>query len=184
MSLWRHRGDRYSTLSIGLHWLMLLLIVAVYVCMELSGQFPRDSDMRTLLRKWHYMLGLTVLGLVALRLVARWLGGAAPPIAPEPPRWQVRSATAVHALLYLLMGAMPMLGWALLSARGRPIPYFGLMLPPLLAEAKASADWLKNLHELGSNLGYLLVAAHAGAALFHHYHVGDNTLRRMGRGGV
>ena len=72
MSLWRHRDDRYSTLSIGLHWLMMLLIVAVYVCMQASDQYPRDSDMRALMRHWHYMLGLSVLGLVALRLLLRW----------------------------------------------------------------------------------------------------------------
>ena len=35
----RNSTDRYGSLSIGLHWLMLLLFVAVYGCIELRGYF-------------------------------------------------------------------------------------------------------------------------------------------------
>ena len=35
---WKNtKTDRYSSLSIGMHWLMLLLLVAVYACIELRG---------------------------------------------------------------------------------------------------------------------------------------------------
>lgn len=55
---------RYGRLSIGLHWLMLLLIAAVYATIELKGNFPKGSEPRELLKHWHFMLGLTVFGLV------------------------------------------------------------------------------------------------------------------------
>jgi cytochrome b561 len=35
------------------------------------------------------------------------------------------------------------------------------------------------VHELGGNLGYVLIGGHAAVALFHHYWIKDNTLRRM-----
>jgi cytochrome b561 len=95
---------RYSTPAIGLHWLMLILLVAVYACMEFSGNFPKGSDTRTLLRTWHYMLGLSVFVLVWIRLAVK-LSRHAPPIEPALPAWQMRLAHLVEATLYVLMMA-------------------------------------------------------------------------------
>ncbi len=81
--------------------------------------------------------------------------------------------------LYALMIGMPLLGWLTLSAEGKPIPFFFVQLPALVNESKSVADWAKELHETGGTIGYFLIAMHAAAALFHHYVVGDNTLRRM-----
>lgn len=47
--------QRYSPISIALHWIMLLLLVAVYACMELREFHPRGSDLREGLKTWHYM---------------------------------------------------------------------------------------------------------------------------------
>ena len=40
-------------------------------------------------------------------------------------------------------------------------------------------DSIKEVHETGGTVGYFLIALQASAALFHHYFVRDNTLRRM-----
>jgi cytochrome b561 len=70
---WRNNTDRYGSLAIGLHWLMLLLLVAVYVCIELRGYFPKGSDPREALKTWHLMLGLSVFVLAAVRMrVTSW----------------------------------------------------------------------------------------------------------------
>jgi len=58
---WRNNKERYGTLSIGLHWSMLLLLVVVYACIELREFFPKGSDLREALKTWHFMLGLAVL---------------------------------------------------------------------------------------------------------------------------
>ena len=55
-----------------------------------------------------------------------------------------------------------------------------LKLPALIAPARALGRQLKELHELGGNVGYFLIGGHAVAALLHHYVLKDNTLRRMG----
>lgn len=175
---WRNSSERYGTLSIGMHWGMLLVMAAVYACIELREFFPKGSDPREALKTWHFMLGLSVFVLVSIRLAVRVMGPL-PVGDADAPRWQAVSAKLVHFLLYVLMFAMPLAGWLLLSAKGKPVPFFGISLPALIAENKSLADSIKELHEAGGTLGYIIIGLHAAAALFHHHVVGDNTLRRM-----
>lgn len=171
-------AEKYSPLAIGLHWLTLLLLIAIYATMELRGIFPKGSDGRNGMMMWHYMLGLTILAIVALRLAARF-SSAPPPIQPAPPRWQMLFAGAMHVALYALITGMPILGWLTLSAAGKPIPFFGLHLPALLSQNKELASQIKEVHETCAAVGYYLIGLHAAAGLFHHYVVRDTTLRRM-----
>jgi superoxide oxidase len=174
----RNTPERYGSIAIGLHWLTLLILIAVYACINLSDLYPKGSEPREALKTWHFMLGLTVLVLVALRLVNRFLG-ASPVVSPPMPVWQQRLANAIHFALYALMLAMPILGWLVLSAAGKPVPFFGIQLPPLLAENEDLVELLKEVHETIGTIGYFLIGAHAVAALFHHYITRDNTLLRM-----
>ncbi len=171
-------SQRYSSLSIAMHWLMALLMVAIYATIELREIYPKGSDPREMLKAWHFMLGLLVPGLLAVRIWAR-LSRPTPPIVPAPSPLQHKLAAIGHGLLYLLMIVMPVAGWLILSAAGKPIPFFGLELPALIGENKALAGAIKKVHETVGTLGYLLIAAHAFAALLHHYMLRDNTLLRM-----
>lgn len=171
-------SPRYAPLSIALHWLMLLLLVAVYACIELRELFPRGSEPRELIKTWHFMLGLLVLVLVTIRLWARWRHPA-PPISPSPPPWQNRLAQLMHLALYGLMLGMPIGGWLILSAEGKPIPFFGLTLPPLVAADPTLAELVEEIHETAGVVGYWLIGLHAVAGLAHHYLTRDNTLLRM-----
>ncbi len=169
---------RYSGLSIAMHWLMALLLVAVYACIELKGNFPKGSEPRELLKHWHFMLGLGVFALVWLRLLGRLLHKT-PAISPAPPAWQTGMAHLMHLALYVLMIGMPLLGWLLLNAEGKPAPFFGLELPLLADKDSVLAERLEELHEFGAVAGYWLIGLHAAAGLFHHYFSRDNTLTRM-----
>lgn len=174
----RNTPDRFGSMAIGLHWLMLVILIAVYACINLTDLYPKGSAPREALKTWHFMLGLTVLLLVVLRLLNRLAGGNPVVSVPLPP-WQRRLAGAIHFALYALMLAMPILGWMVLSAAGKPVPFFGAQLPALLAENKDLAEQLKEVHETIGTIGYFLIGAHALAALFHHYITRDNTLLRM-----
>jgi cytochrome b561 len=169
---------RYGSLLICLHWLMLLLIVAVYACIELRVLYPRGSEVREALKMWHYMLGLGIFSLVWLRLLARFVGPA-PAIVPQPPRWQLFVAHLTELAIYAFMIIMPLLGWLILSGENQPVPFFGLELPALIGENKALAKQLEEVHETIGNVGYFLIGIHAAAALVHHYFQRDNTLVRM-----
>jgi cytochrome b561 len=161
-----------------MHWLMVLAFIGIYAAVNLIDVFPKGSDPRQMAKNMHFSFGLLVFGLVWLRLLFRVMG-TTPPIVPAPPAWQDKLAKLGHLALYGLMVAMPLLGWFALSAFGKPIAFFGLTLPALIAENKELGRSIMEVHELGGNLGYVLIGGHAAVALFHHYWIKDNTLRRM-----
>jgi cytochrome b561 len=169
---------RYGTLSIALHWLVFLLLVGVYACIELRELFPKGSDPRDALKAWHFTLGLTVFGVVWVRLALR-LFQATPAITPPVPARQLVLSRIIHFALYAIMIGMPVLGWLVLSGEAKPIPFFGLGLPPLMGENKELAEILEEVHETVGTVGYVLIGLHTLAALYHHYFMRDNTLRRM-----
>lgn len=169
---------RFDTAVIIMHWLMLVLLIVVFACIELRELYPKGSDTRELFKTFHFMSGLTVFLLVWCRLGFR-LVSKRPPINPPVASWQHHLAMLTHWLFYLLMIAMPIAGWAILSAEGKAIPFWGLELPALIAEDKQLAHTIEELHETAGLVFYYLVALHAFAALFHHYRLKDNTLRRM-----
>jgi cytochrome b561 len=176
---WRNTKDRYGSLSIGLHWLMLLLLVGVYAAINLHEQAAKGSVLRAELKTWHFVFGLSVLALVAVRLAARLVSGPAPGIEPPLAHWQQRLATWTHVALYVFMIGMPLLGWLVLSAADKPVPFFGMRLPALVGPDKALAHQLEKIHETIGTIGYYLIGLHAAAALVHHYLLHDDTLRRM-----
>ena len=171
-------SDRYGSLSIALHWLMFLLLVGVYSCIELRELFPKGSDPRNALKAWHFTLGLTIFGLVWLRLALR-LFQVTPTINPPVPRWQHIISKTVHFALYAMMICLPVAGWLMLSGEGKPIPFWGFSLPPLIGENKELAETLEEIHETIGTVGYFLIGIHTLAALYHHYFMHDNTLQRM-----
>ena len=73
----------------------------------------------------------------------------------------------------------PLLAWLMLSASGKPLPYWEISLPSLISLDPALARQLKGWHELLGSAGYWLIGIHAVAGLVHHYWIKDNTLKRM-----
>lgn len=169
---------RHHPLTITLHWLTLLLIVGGVGCVLLR-EAVEDRDARLLLLNLHRNAGLLVMALAALRLISRW------PLAahrvnghlPKPLRL---GSQVGHALLYLGLLAIPLLGWALSGARGQTVELFGLLpLPALMARDRDLAETLEEWH---GDLAWLLIGLstlHALAALWHHYGRRDGVLHSM-----
>lgn len=161
-----------------LHWATLLLIGVL-----LSAIFVREGvearALRALLINVHKSAGVLVLVTAALRLFVRVLGRPQAATDDHPPlvRWL---AGATHGLLYVLMFALPVLGWALSNAQGHPVSVFGFVtLPNLVQEDEDLSDLLGEAHETAAWALIGLVVLHAGAALWHHFVRRDNTLRAM-----
>jgi cytochrome b561 len=171
-------ADRYHLASISLHWLMLALFVAVYATIELRGLFDKGTELRDALKSLHFMFGLSIFFLVWLRIAVR-IKYPAPRIETASTQWQETAAKLAHLALYVIMIGMPLAGWLMLSASGKPIPFFGLALPALIGVNKPLAGQIKEVHELVGTIGYFLIGAHAAAALFHHYIKRDTTLLSM-----
>lgn len=180
-------ADRWGAVSQALHWLIVLLILALAVVGLTMTELPKTP-------KWfwvftmHKSIGITVLALMLLRLGWRLYAGRPDPV-PGTPAWQQRIASVTHFLLYALVLAQPVSGWLYDSASGlRPFRLFGLFtMPKLVAPDEAIRDRALDAHEWGFWLLAALVALHAGAAFWHHLFQHDATLARMlprGRSGA
>ncbi len=167
----------YTRTAVALHW----LIAGLFACGFALGAVMTDlaaSPQKVKLFSWHKWIGITVLGLAALRGLWR-LTHTAPELLPAP-AWQQLAARFTHALLYTLMFVTPLAGWTFSSASGYPVVYLGLwQLPDLVAKNKLLAPSLADMHQTLAWLMLIVVLAHAAAALKHHFLDRDETLRRM-----
>lgn len=170
---------RYPVAMISLHWLTFLLVVLAYIFMEFRDIYPRGSSSREFMKATHYSLGLTVLGLTIARLLLKVRSGPAPAIAPAPAPWQNTAAKIGHTLIYIFLLCMPVIGWSALSADGGPVLFYGFEIPCLLEPSKILSGQLEEIHEIGANIGFLLLGGHALFAIVHHAVFKDTTLIRM-----
>lgn len=170
--------QKYAPISITMHWLTLILMVAIYGSIELHEKIPRGNPLRGATEDWHIYLGFTVLVLAIARLFIN-IRLTAPPISPNPPSWQMLVTKGMKIYLYALMLIMPILGWLYLSANDEAINWFFIPLPAIAPVSEAIAEFAEETHEIFGLSGYLFIGIHAAAALYHHYLVKDDTLRRM-----
>jgi len=173
----RSTATSWGAVTRSFHWGMLLLFVGI----ASIGLYMTDLPLgprKLRIYALHKSIGLTLLGLAALRLL--WRLGERRPAPPPMPTWQARGAVATHALLYLLMFAIPLSGWLYNSAAGFPLQWFHLVnLPALTAADPALKALARQLHAGGVLLLAAVVALHAAAALKHHFVDRDRTLRAM-----
>lgn len=178
---------RYSATAIALHWVLGLVIVAVFGVGLYMANLP-FTPLRLKLYNWHKWTGMTLLALSVFRLV--WRITHRPPtlpanIANAMPTWQHHVHNATHTGLYILFFAVPLLGWAYSSAVGFPIVLFGVLpLPDFVPANKALAVFLKPWHQASAFALIGLALLHATAALKHQFFDRDGLISRMwpGRG--
>ncbi len=114
----------------------------------------------------HKPLGVLILVLALLRLIVRWRYGA-PPLPPDMPEPMKLAARLSHIFFYLLMIAMPLIGWAMLSAADYPVVVAGIHLPAILAPNPQLHSVLWNAHRFLALCFFALILLHLAAALFH-----------------
>jgi cytochrome b561 len=171
------QGEYWGRFSIALHWLSFALIV-VLACIGLTMDELPTGKLKLQVYALHKSLGLTVLGITALRILWR-LFERRPRLLPGPP-WQRAGAVLTHYGLYLLLLLVPFSGWWYNTTAGFPLKWFGLFkLPPLGEFDRALKQQARDTHELLFWMLAATIAVHAFAALWHHYRLRDRTLGRM-----
>jgi cytochrome b561 len=170
---------RYSLPAIVLHWLIALIIVGTFSLGLVMTDIPGLTPAKLRYFSWHKWAGVTVLGLAALRLLWR-LAHRPPPLPPSTPAWQQGASHAVHALLYLLIIAVPLSGYAFSLAAGVPVKYFGLVdLPVLFGPDPVLKPVLRSVHYWLNMTMAAAVALHVAAALKHQFIDRDGLIDRM-----
>ena len=162
-----------------LHWLMAALIFVGLPLGVWASLLPSGDRLRIDVLFFHKSIGVTVFGLVALRIVWRLIVGAPAYVEPLGKLTHVASR-AGHLALYALMIAMPVSGYVGSAAGGRPLPWFGLLqLPRLVAKDRVLAVAASSAHLVFAwAIGFVL-AAHLGAVVWHTAIRRDSVLTRM-----
>ncbi len=162
-----------------LHWLMAVMILAMLFIGV--GMVASVSERHAWLLRIHKPLGVAILLLAVLRLAVRLrLRHPPPPLPADLPALQKLAAHAAHWLLYALMIAMPLVGWAMLSAGGYPVMLSdSLRLPAIFPTSATAFAILRHLHTGLALLLFLTFLAHLGAALYHGLIRRDGVLASM-----
>ncbi|HEY9101044.1 cytochrome b [Chitinimonas sp.] len=169
---------KYTLPARLLHWLVALGIFAAFGLALVVDDMPLSLTKLKLIN-YHKWIGITVLGLVALRLLWR-LGHKPPPTNAQMAGWEKTVAAITQGLLYLLMFGVPLGGWLYSSAKGYPVVWLGLVpLPNLMEKNEELAATLKEVHGAGGWAIIVLSVLHAAAAFKHHFIQRDDTLKRM-----
>ncbi|CCG89003.1 cytochrome b561 [Erwinia piriflorinigrans] len=169
---------KYSAPQMIFHWVTVLLLIVAYATIELRWMAEKGTWQRNAVIVTHFSAGFCVLLIMAVRLYLR-TRYKTPPIVPPSPRWQTGLSHLVHSCIYLLFIVLPVLGIGSRYLRGKEWWLFGISMPVSDNPAPELAKTLIGWHETLAPLGYWLIGLHALAALFHHYFLRDNTLKRM-----
>lgn len=170
---------RYAAAAIVLHWtIAALLLVQLTLGWVMNEVLADHTPPQQLAENTHISLGLTILLLVLVRIAVR-LTHKPPPLPAGMPAWERVLANTVHLIFYLLMLALPLSGWAMVSLGAHPISFWGLAPWPHLPGVhaimgdpvpKASRQALKHIHV------YILIwiftvnwALHVAGALKHQF---------------
>ncbi|WEK59183.1 MAG: cytochrome b [Candidatus Brevundimonas phytovorans] len=170
--------NRYSTVSLILHWVIALAVVAQILLI-----MAHDATEGALSREFtqtHKAVGVTILVLTLARLGWR-LANPLIALPPETPRWERILSRGTQIAFYAVLLIMPLTGWLASSAAGRDISWFGLFQWPLLpiGGGREAAGQFMDTHEMVAKLLYLLIVLHVGGALKHQFINRDNVLHRM-----
>ncbi len=161
-----------------LHWLMAALIFVALPLGVWASLLPR-GETRSVILFVHKSIGVTVLGLVALRVVWRLIAGAPEYVEPLG-RLTQTAARAGHLALYALMIAMPVSGYLTSTAGGNEVSWFGLFsLPRLVGKDKFLDEAASWAHLVFAWVIAFVLAAHLGAVVWHAVIKRDAVLTRM-----
>ena len=177
----------YSIVAITLHWVIAALVLGNLGLAWYFNTLPKLAQIAPI--QLHKSIGVTVLLLTLLRLAWR-LTHRTPPLPAAMPAWEKAAARATHFFFYVFMLAMPLSGWAMVSAsleiKVHPIVLYGLVPWPALPLPGLGPDQLHDArrlfhatHSTLALIAYATITLHVAAALKHHFFDRDDVLARM-----
>ena len=173
----------WSVAQRGLHWAMAGLVAANFLLALVMVALPLSALLAKILAyQLHKSLGLLLIPLWVWRLWLLLRRGRPAPVTL--PGWQQGAARLGHGVLYVLLIAVPVLGFltgAAAPAAVETIFFLILPIPHPFPPNQALYDVLRPLHQ-GVAWGLVLLAAGHGAMAIHHHRRGLPILRLMWRG--
>lgn len=170
--------NRYGAPAQALHWLTAVLVLVAFIYGPGGSEERVYSASRDFDRQLHETLGVSVLVLVALRVLWRTVD-----TRPEPPqlaRWMDITAKVVRITLYVLLFVVPLTAIVGAWMEGHALTLLGGMrIPPLVSESHATGAKIASVHTWLGDAILWVAGTHALAALYHHFVLKDGVLRSM-----
>ena len=171
-------AQSYTLTARVVHWItaaIVLTMIPVGIAMA-NADFGGAQDT---LYHLHRSMGALLLPIALFRLYWR-ATHPAPPLPDDVPAIQALAAHATHWGLYALLVVQPIVGWVATSAYRAPVKFFWLFeLPPIWAEDRAFSERMFTAHRFLGIVMAMMICAHIGGALFHHFIRRDRVLMRM-----
>jgi cytochrome b561 len=156
---------RFAVPQRVLHWLMAVCIL--FMLFLGVGMVSIVSSKYLTLVAIHKPLGIAILVLALIRLLLRLYYGA-PALPLDLPVPIKLAAELSQVIFYALMIAMPLLGWAMLSAQPYPVVLFGgVHLPSIVPVSPTLHTLLWNAHHYLAFAFFATILAHVAGILFH-----------------
>jgi cytochrome b561 len=169
---------RYSGPAQTLHWLTAVLVLIAFIYGPGGSEERVYSASRDFDRQLHETLGVSILILVALRILWRMI--ATRPKPPHLERWMDFTAKAVQMTLYILLFAVPFTAIAGAWMEGHALTLLGGMrIPALVNESHAIGAKIAGVHTWLGDAIVWVAGMHALAGLYHHFVLRDGVLRSM-----
>lgn len=181
--------DRYTSVAIALHWLIALMVIGQLAGGFIMHDLPKEqADLKFQLFQLHKSFGISVLLLTLIRL--GWRLTHKPPALPEKMAgWERFLARGAHVGFYVLLIALPLVGWAVVSssplADSVQTYLFGVVHWPHLPFFEGVENRKEFSHEIAEIHEYLafamiaLIGLHVAAALKHQIIDRDAVLGHM-----
>ena len=171
-------SPRHPAATVAIHWITVAAII-VAVAVMFVRDAVEDRLWRQVLLETHRQLGLLVLIAAGARIAIRLRKGLTDP-APDMAAFLRWTAKAAHFVMYGVLIALPLLGWAVTSAHGVSLKFlWSVPLPKVLSADSELADTLTDYHVWLAWALLGLVVAHVSAAVWHHFVRKDAVLRAM-----
>jgi len=177
----RNTTTAWGSLAKALHWIIAIGIFAlIYLGLEQAGLERGDEKSR--LRFIHASIATVLLGLMTIRIIWRFMNDTpAHPDGMAP--IQRLAATLVHAGLYITVFGQLLAGAMMSATGGRGLPLFGIISIPLpIAKSEEGHEFWEEVHEFAWKPLAAIVVIHILGALYNHFVLKNDVMRRMTHG--
>ena len=167
---------KFTLVSRLLHWSMAAMVIGQFF---LGVAMIAALSYYPLLLAIHRVLGIAILIFAVVRLVNR-LRHHPPAFLATMSPLERKVSTWSERLMYALLVAQPLVGWAMLSAADSPVTLVGpVHLPGIAPHGIALYAVLRTAHTVLAYLLFATFTAHICAVVFHTVGLRDGLLRRM-----
>ncbi len=171
------KDNKYSLGLRIIHWLMSAFIIGMLCSGLYMKNLPISSEIKFSIYAVHKACGITVLGLIIVRIFFR-VFTYVPPLPANFSRFVINASKTIHFVLYALMVLMPLSGYVMSSASSKEIKYF-FHIPLLINHNADLASAANQLHSILAYFMILFIALHIIGALKHTFIDKQNIFKRM-----